>query len=294
MLVGEYGVIAGGSALTIPFPKFNARIRLKDDIPPGKLDEAERSGQYLEKIFLFISALPENTFHAQPDLGQFSANLQKYWLDMNIPTGYGIGSSGAVSAAIYDIFFSGVTHMTLEQKRNDLAAIESYFHGKSSGVDPLTCHARTPLYFQCNGKISMVELKPSQIPGGYRFFLLDSGERFETGPLVKYFLDQMKISGFAAAIRNEYLILNQRLIETLLSERQADAGMLLRAISDFQFTHFRKMIPASMIDYWIEGQISNEFYLKLNGSGGGFMLGITHESSTESLEEKWKGKLIWI
>ena len=49
-----------------------------------------------------------------------------------------------------------------------------------------------------------------------------------------------------------------------------------------------------MLDLWIEGQVSNEYYLKLNGSGGGFMLGITHETSMESLEERWKEKIIFI
>ena len=111
---------------------------------------------------------------------------------------------------------------------------------------------------------------------------------------MKYFLEQMDISGYASSIRYEFLVINQKLIEILLGEREADPALLFRAISDFQFTHFRKMIPESVVDAWLEGQISNEYYLKLNGSGGGFMLGITHESSKESLEDRWKEKLIWI
>ena len=70
--------------------------------------------------------------------------------------------------------------------------------------------------------------------------------------------------------------------------------MLVMVLSDYQYTHFRKMIPENMLDVWIEGQLSNEYYLKLNGSGGGFMLGITHESSMESLSERWKEKVTFI
>ena len=68
----------------------------------------------------------------------------------------------------------------------------------------------------------------------------------------------------------------------------------MRLLPDYQFKYFSKMIPEKMLDVWIEGQVSNEYYLKLNGSGGGFMLGITHQTSMEVLEERWGDKLIWV
>lgn len=294
MLAGEYGVVAGGSALTIPYPHFDAKIRETNKITEGEKEKVEKSHTYLEKIFHYISGLPPESFYALPDLDFFSANLKKYWLDLNIPIGYGMGSSGAVSAAIYDLFFPEAAGLSLEQQREDLAAIESFFHGKSSGVDALTCHARVPLYFDGKGNIEKREFNPSKIPGEYRFFLLDSGERFETGPLVKEFLRQMNNSGFASSIHNEYLVINQKLIEILLGIRKGDPAMLVMVLSDYQYTHFRKMIPEKMLDVWIEGQISNEYYLKLNGSGGGYMLGIAHKTSMESLSERWGEKVIWI
>ena len=152
----------------------------------------------------------------------------------------------------------------------------------------------TALHFLHSGEIRPVEFDPSSIPGGYRFFLLDSGEQFETGPLEEHFLQQMNEPGFASSIRNEYLVLNQKLIEVLLGIREADPGLLVRAISDYQFTHFHKMIPDTVLDFWIDGQVSNEYYLKLNGSDGRYMLGITHETSIGNLEEQWKEKVIWI
>ena len=131
---------------------------------------AKKSQEYLEGLFLYISGLPPKSFQVRPDLDFFSANLKKYWLEMNIPTGYGLGSSGAVSAAVYDLFFPGVAKLTLEQQKEDLAAIESFFHGKSSGVDALTCHARTPLYFKENGEILRSTINPSEDPGRLPFF----------------------------------------------------------------------------------------------------------------------------
>lgn len=294
MLVGEYAVVLGGSALAIPYKRFNARVRNFSELSVDQLAEAEQSRAYLLKLFNYISDLPKNTWHALPDLKLFSSLSDVYWMEMNIPNGYGLGSSGAVSAAIYDLFFPDAGEMSLEQQREDLAAIESYFHGKSSGVDALTCHAKTPLCFHPDGSIERVDFNPSKIPGDYRFFLLDSGEQMETGPLVKYFLQQMEISGFATSIRYEYLVINQKLINALLGRGDGDPGMLLRVLSDYQYTHFRKMIPEVMLDPWIDGQLSNEYYLKLNGSGGGFMLGIAHETYMDSLNDRWGEKVLWI
>lgn len=294
MLAGEYGVVAGGSALTIPFPSFSARIRPMGEVPPGREQDAAESREYLKAIYNYLKVLPEGTFHAAPDLELYSSLMEQFWLETDIPVGYGLGSSGVASAAVYDVFFPGSENLTLTQQRNDLAAIESFFHGKSSGVDALTCYKGIPLYFTDKGEVFPVEFDPSKIPGGYFFFLLDSAQRLDTGPLVAHFLEQMNQRDFAVSVKNEYLVMNQKLIETLLGERDADPGLLVRVLSDFQFTHFRKMIPDHMVDIWIEGQVSGEYYLKLNGSGGGYLLGITHESQKESLGERWKENLIWI
>jgi len=65
-------------------------------------------------------------------------------------------------------------------------------------------------------------------------------------------------------------------------------------ISDFQWNHFRQMIPENMEDAWIEGQISNNYYLKINGSGGGYMLGIAHEDTMEAVEGMLGDKVVWV
>jgi mevalonate kinase len=294
ILVGEYGELAGGSALTIPFKKFHIKVGRTTHIPPGKEKEVFQSVRILKELHQFICDLPEGSFHAPPDLVKFSDHLEYYWLETTIPTGYGLGSSGAISAAIYDLFFPESRNVSLSLQKDDLTLIESHFHKQSEGIDPLTCFVGTPLYTRQDGTLQKVDFDPARIQGDYRFFLLDSGERFDTGSLIKHFLDQMEIAGFASSIRKEYLIINQKLIETLLGHRIADPGMLVRVLSDYQFTHFRKMIPANMLDLWIEGQVSGEFYLKLNGWGGGFIMGITHQTSMEALEERWKTDLIWI
>jgi mevalonate kinase len=294
MLAGEYGVVIGGSALTIPFHDFHAHIRDASVIPPGKEMAAAESLRYLKQLFEYIAGIPVKSFHAAPDIPYFETHLNHFWLEMNIPTGYGLGSSGAVSAAVYRLFFRGAGQLHPRQQKEDLALIESFFHGKSSGVDALTCYLASPLYFHADGTIQPHAFNPASLPGGYRFFLLDSGVRFETGPLVNKFLENMKDPEFETVMKGDYLLLNQRFIESLLGQRQADPALIVKLISEFQWKYFRPMIPELMFDPWIEGQVSNEYYLKLNGSGGGYMLGITHRDSMETLAERWEGKLRWI
>ena len=61
----------------------------------------------------------------------------------NIPTGYGIGSSGAVCAAILDKY--QYESADIETSHNQLIQMESYFHGKSSGLDPLVSFYDKPV-----------------------------------------------------------------------------------------------------------------------------------------------------
>jgi mevalonate kinase len=293
-LAGEYSVVIGGSELTVPFHAFHVQVSKAGQVPPGMEKQALQSLRYMKELFEYISGQGAGFFHAPPDLSGFEQSLEQYWLEVDIPSGSGLGSSGAVCAAVYDMFFPGAGQLRPEQQKEDLALIESCFQGRSSGVEALTCYLNVPLYFRADGTVQPVDFDPCKVPGGYRFFLLNSEERFETGTLETRFLEKMKDPDFGRLMKEEYLMLNQKLIETLLSQRQADPAMLVKLVSEFQWQHFRAMIPGSMHDTWIEGQVSNEYYLKLNGSGGGFMLGITHSNLMETLSERWKEKLIWI
>ena len=294
MLAGEYGVIVGGSALAIPFDKFSTWPVAVKGTKSKQKEDMERSSKSLQKIFSFMEMLPVEQFNARLNKNLFAEQLCEIWYDSNIPDGYGIGSSGALTACLYHQYFENTNQLTLEQQRADLGLIESYYHGKSSGVDALTCFQKTPLYFKEDGSIEKLDLDMAKLPMGYRFFLLDSHVRYETGPLVEFFRMRMKDDGFKALIMEEYLPMNQKLIESLIGIRDANPGLLFRLISDFQYTHFRKMIPDSMLDNWIDGQVGNEFYLKLNGSGGGYMMGLCHYTAKDSMERRFGEDLLWV
>ena len=293
MITGEYGVIVGSEALTIPLKAFSAQVAHRD-----AADDAEKviqSVSSLRELFSYILSLPKNSFYAKLMDKEMDDFLKKgYYIESNIPAGYSIGSSGAVSALVYDRFFRKQDELDRQHQRKDLATIESFFHGKSSGVDALSCYAGVPLHFSSDGNIHEVDFDPGKIPGGYRLFLLDTEQFLDTGPLVAHFLEKMRNPEFRKLVESDYLPMISKLAAALLGKLQVDPALLFRMISDFQWNHFRQMIPENMEDAWIEGQISNNYYLKINGSGGGYMLGIAHEDTMEAVEGMLGDKVVWV
>jgi mevalonate kinase len=294
MLAGEYGVIAGSEAITIPLKLFSSRLAHLDKNTVEKKFFASVTG--LRKLVSYIEGLPRNSFFARPGISELNQLLKKdFYIESSIPEGYGVGSSGAVSALIYDQFFEGHSSLSLQEQHKDLATLESCFHGKSSGVDAMTCYSDQALHFLPGGEIRKVESNPVEPRGGYRFFLLDSEQVYETGPLVNYFLEQMKDPAFRERMQKEYALLIRKMIGILDQRMEGDPALVFRAISDFQWTNLRRMIPENVEMAWINGQVSSSYYLKLNGSGGGFLLGIAARESVEEVEAMLADfKIIWI
>lgn len=294
MIAGEYGVIAGSEALTVPLKEYYAILERRDN--SSDHEAVVQSVSSLREIFYYIKSLPGNSFYAHPQINEMEAFLKKgYYIHSNIPRGYGIGSSGAVTALLYDQFFDGKDSLNDHQLRKDLATIESHYHGKSSGVDGMSCYKGVPLHFLEGEQVNYPLKDPLTAFSDYRFFLLDSGEIMDTGPLVKIFLEKMRNKDYRNVIVTDYIPLIQKMISTLTGQLRADPALVFRAISDFQWKNLREMIPASVEDEWINGQVSNSYYLKINGSGGGFLLGIAPRDSEAEIETMLSAKkLTWL
>lgn len=294
MLAGEYGVILGGEALTIPFPRFFGLIRRSTDLPDQMRDQHASSVHYLRALYVYLSGLDPAAFHAKPDLELFSERLESYWMETNIPVSYGLGSSAVVSAAVYEHFFPGSGGLVLQEQKEDLARIESFFHGLSSGVDALSCYTGRPLHFRGDGDIRPVGLDVTSLPGDFLFFLLDSGAGSHTGSQVSCFMKALEDAAYGDAIRKKYLPLNRELIAGILGHVEKDVSGTMSRLSEFQYRYFGRMIPESMLETWKDGLTSGDYYLKLNGSGGGYLLGMTARANRERLKERWREGVLWI
>jgi len=284
LLFGEYTIIIGSKALVLPFRKFSGRLEMPEEenepVEPGSKpvqSHALRSNdnllgllQYLEKLEA-AGNLPEDF-----DIGRFMEQvIGGLFFHSSIPEAYGVGSSGALVAAIYDEFGSGGSRFGSQdftRLRGILGQIESYYHGTSSGIDPLCCYLNKPILF--DGDVAYPVNVPAS-PPGTGFFLLDTGSPGMTGPMIDYFKSCLYEPGFLDMINNSLIPLIERNIDLLL-ETDSRLSENMQKLSEMQYSSFLRMIPQAFHRIWHYGLQTGLFSLKLCGSGGGgYLIGYT-------------------
>jgi mevalonate kinase len=207
------------------------------------------------------------------------------YFESNIPQGYGIGSSGALVAAIYDQYASHLqknrkifTSLEISNLKEVFSRMESYFHGVSSGLDPLLCYIRHPLLIRNKLRIETVGIPRDKFLSDSAIFLVDTGILGKTGPLVKLFSEKCKKDDYLSQVNNIFIPANNGCIETLLKGDMVTFFNHLTELSAFQYLYLPEMIPAHMKTIWESGLHRDDFKLKLCGSGGGgFLLGISRD-----------------
>ena len=201
LLFGEYGIIQDSKGLSIPYNFYKGA--LKSDENPT--DEAKKSNQSLVKFVAYLKQLQSE----QPDLVTFNIELLQndvnhgMYFDSSIPQGYGVGSSGALVAAIYDKYaankitvLENLTREKLLQLKSIFSNMESFFHGKSSGLDPLNSYLSLPILINSKDNIEAAGIPSQSATGKGAVFLLDSGIVGETAPMVNIFMENLKDQGF--------------------------------------------------------------------------------------------------
>ncbi|MEJ2596245.1 MAG: mevalonate kinase [bacterium] len=283
LLFGEYTVLLNSRALSIPFPVFSGQLRQAGTIPSK---EQENSNKDLKGLLSFLRK--KTSSWKEPfriDLRAFGDDIDNHlWFDSNIPYGYGLGSSGALIAAIfrkYGLHSDANYYLQgglLPELRDFLAALESYYHGKSSGLDPLVSFLNKPVQVSGSQEIKVVETKWTGKSLQGAIFLIDSGAGGDTGPLVQEFRQQYAQQDYKKRLDQVYLPLVQEAIHHYLDFDSAALLDTVKKISTFQLEHMQKMIPESIAESWKKGLEGDLFSMKLCGSGGGGMyLGFTSD-----------------
>ena len=169
----------------------------------------------------FLKGLSEHLVRF--DWASMQADLdRKLYFESSIPQGYGVGSSGALVAAFYDRYaldkissHDALNPQNLPQIKCIFAAMESYFHDQSSGLDPLNSYLSLPLLIHSKDKIESTGLPQQNSRGKGGVFLLDSGSSGETAPMVTIFLEKLKEEGFSKMMREEFVKLTDHCVETV-------------------------------------------------------------------------------
>lgn len=283
LLFGEYGIIKDSKGLSIPYNFYNGALK----IDKYHTVSTHKSNASLKRFADYL----ENLQNKNPELVSFDMQALKndieagLYFDSSIPQGYGVGSSGALVAAIYDKYatnkitvLENLTREKLLTLKNVFAEMESFFHGKSSGLDPLNSYLSLPILINSNDNIEPAGI-PSQTENGKgAVFLLDSGSTGETAPMVQIFMENMKQEGFRNMLKDQFVKHTDACVEDFL---QGDVKSLfgnIKQLSKVVLENFKPMIPAQFHKLWKKGIDSNAYYLKLCGSGGGgYMLGFTED-----------------
>ncbi len=279
-LFGEYSILLGSQALSIPLKHFTATLRLQR--PDSDNTEASRmaSNHELCRMYEYF-VIHADVFGSFLNLDAFVVALSEgLYLDSSIPQRYGVGSSGALCAAIYNRFRHDRNEAASSERFNDVGLLrsrfirmESFFHGKSSGFDPLVSFMKVPLMLSSAGEVNAVDLSQSfshsDFPG---LLLVDSGSPCSTGPLVAEFMDAFSPKGTVTAMGTELCSLVNTIIDRLIAGDVASMTGHITRLSHFQLKNLSHLIPVNLIPSWIHGIETGLFAMKLCGSGGGGFL----------------------
>ncbi|TDI79730.1 MAG: mevalonate kinase [Bacteroidetes bacterium] len=283
LLFGEYGIIKDSKGLSIPYNFYKGALKIDEQ----HATVTHKSNKNLERFTEYLVTLEKE----QPGLVTFDIKALKadvkagLFFDSSIPQGYGVGSSGALVAAIYDKYASdritvleNLTREKLLQLKGIFAEMESFFHGKSSGLDPLNSYLSLPILINSNDNIEPAGI-PSQTESGQgAVFLLDSGSTGETAPMVQIFMNNMKQEGFRNMLKNQFVKHTDACVEDFLKGDVKSLFGNIKQLSKVVLDNFKPMIPEEFHSLWKKGIDTNAYYLKLCGSGGGgYMLGFTQD-----------------
>jgi len=280
LLFGEYGIIKDSKGLSIPYNFYNGA--LKTDKDPSI--EAIESNKGLKAFVDHLKTLDNELVVFDIEKLEQDVTAGMYF-DSSIPQGYGVGSSGALVAAIYDKYaqykitvLENLTREKLLILKSIFSEMEAFFHGKSSGLDPLNSYLSIPILINSKDNIEATGIPSQKRKGKGAVFLLDSGIIGETAPMVGIFMENMKKEGFRKMIKEQFIKHTDACVVDFLKGDIKSLFKNTKQLSKVVLNHFKPMIPKQFHELWKKGIETNAYYLKLCGSGGGgYILGFTRD-----------------
>ncbi len=280
LLFGEYSLLFDSNGLSIPYSHFNGRLTFINNKSYTDLEYAKQSNEQLHQYYKFI----EENYPNYIDIKSFKRDLSKgLFFESTIPEGYGLGSSGALVASVYHTYGKNknnsksiLSKEKTQKLKKTFSALESYFHGKSSGIDPLICYISHPLFIKNQNDISPIGISRKNIEKDDAIFIINTKKTGKTAPLVDLFLKKCISPEYLDKIKNHLIPTTNHCVQSLLKGDLPWFYRDLKELSKFQLKHLKEMIPSEFIKYWEEGLEKNDYILKLCGSGGGgYLLGFT-------------------
>jgi mevalonate kinase len=257
LLAGEYTVLLKSDALAIPFLYFSGgwRAGIRSDYP---FDFDEWIGH--------LSKLSEYDINLDVDRMRRDFENDIRFVS-NIPQGGGLGSSGGITAAFYDRYvYSAISIQGhLDEMRQILSYMEAYFHGESSGVDPIVSLTEQS-YAVLNGIGSLHDIR---VPKSISLHLILTTAERQTAPLITFFKESMEKPKFSKRIQEEQIPAVHSFVDAWLDGRVSEVEQAFTTISQIEWDLYKPMITKEIKPLWKESLKSEDFSIKLCGAGGG-------------------------
>lgn len=269
ILFGEYSMIFDATALMIPLKRFSAQWQL----PQSRNKAASlTSNQSLKRFCQYLSENEE--LSNLLDLQALRKDLNEgLFLTSNVPSGYGLGSSGTLVAAVYDRYAIQKTDDYLQLKAL-FGKMESHFHGSSSGIDPLQCYLGKPFKITPEG---VQLLSDDFLKKDIYICLIDTKIKSNTKPLVNHFKAQRENPEFLNRFQSEYVPCVTSCIDSMITGNKELFFHSLKQLTKGQLEFLRPMVTDNTLDLFTADYDFN-FGVKISGSGGGgYVLGFTDD-----------------
>jgi len=254
LLFGEYTVLHGSQALAVPLTRYGGRWERSAD-PVGPDPDFIRYVGWLGQ---------EGIVPSEAAIRMEQEHLDGWRFVSDIPMGFGLGSSGAYVAAMFDRYMAS---SYVGSPMEGMARMESYFHGASSGLDPLVAYSRQAAYKDENGIYHLVD-DPGW-PQGLHGYLFDSGQSRTTAPLVAAYRASLENPGFRDTIERELRPMVEMAIHAYLQGAPGLLWQAIQAVSEMQRIYFKAMIPGDVARMWDALATNDHVRMKLCGAGGG-------------------------
>lgn len=271
LLFGEQIINKGAMGLAVPFPHFYGVMKFAGT---DASEKAQQSNHSLARIADYI--IHHKELGHLYDTNLFLDDIEKgIYFDSDIPQGFGLGSSGALVASVYHRYRKNKKkNYVIDELKHELAEIESFFHGKSSGLDPIVCYLNKAVLIT-KGEVSDAFNLPQSKKDVLKLFLINTHIERKTSPYVNLFLDKCKEPKFMKTIEKSLIPANNIAIDSFLKGKHTELMKCTKIISQLQMDLMPEFIPPAFHDVWRAGQKHNEYHLKICGAGGGgFIIGI--------------------
>ena len=289
LLFGEYGVIKNSKALVIPYKKYFGSLKFSKTA-----DDYQKTSNASLKAF--SDYLNDNKFiYNKINITKFKDDIDNgLYFESSIPESYGLGSSAAVVAAVYYSYKDqNKEELEINNLKSILSRMESFFHGNSSGIDPLSCYIQKPVLVESKINVKLIDVPDQNLNSNRALFLVDTNSQGNTQTLVKTFFEKLDDINFQSFFENDFVsVINDTIINFLECNYEEFEKNFID-LSKKTFANFQEMVPDNFKKLWIDGIENEEYYLKLCGSGGGgYLIGLT--KNLKKIEKYFPDKKIEI